>query len=99
VVRVRLPGLKVEQVTDKKFPSGKDKVVVKDANAKPMWARFYELETGKPIFSGRDGVKKYSLAEIESERRKGYSWLGYWPEALLVKEYPAWKAKIAGRAD
>jgi PelA/Pel-15E family pectate lyase len=66
---------------------------VKDAGAKPMWARFYEIGTNKPIFSGRDGVKKYSLAEIEYERRNGYAWLGYWPEELLAKEHPAWKAR------
>ena len=89
----KIPGLKVESVEDKNAPKGKDKVVVKDAGAKPMWARFYEIETGQPIFSGRDGVKKYSLAEIEHERRNGYAWLGYWPETLLEKEYPTWKTK------
>ena len=95
----KLPGLKVEQITDKNSPEGTDKVVVKDTNARPMWARFYDIETGQAIFAGRDGVKKYSLAEIEYERRDGYSWLGYWPEALLVKEYPAWKAKVAAKAN
>ena len=64
-----------------------------------MWARFYEIETNQPIFSGRDGVKKYSLAEIEYERRNGYAWLGYWPETLLAKDYPAWKAKLAARSE
>ena len=91
----KLTGLKVEEITDKTAPKGKDKVVVKDANAKPMWARFYEIETSRPIFAGRDSVKKYSLAEIEYERRNGYSWLGDWPEKLLTKEYPAWKSKLA----
>ena len=91
----KIPGIKVEQVEDKTAPKGKDKVVVKDPSAKPMWARFYEIETNKPIFSGRDGVKKYSLAEIEYERRNGYAWLGYWPETLLVKDYPAWKTKVS----
>lgn len=91
----RLMGINVVEVRDAAVPGGNDKVVQKDASAKPMWARFYELETGRPVFSGRDGVKKYSLAEIEHERRNGYAWLGYWPESLLEKEYPAWKAKRA----
>jgi hypothetical protein len=43
-------------------------------------------------------VKKYSLAEIEQERRNGYSWLGYWPQTLLEKDYPAWKAKLAAQS-
>src|ERR1043166_1678479 len=89
----KIPGIKVVEVESKDTPKGKDKTVVKDAGAKPMMARFYEIGTNKPIFSGRDGVKKYSLAEIEYERRNGYAWLGYWPEELLAKEHPAWKAQ------
>jgi PelA/Pel-15E family pectate lyase len=93
----KLAGIKVVEVEDKNSPKGKDKTVVQDASAKPMWARFYELETNRPIFSSRDSVKKYSLAEIEYERRNGYAWLGYWPETLLAKDYPAWKAKLPPR--
>ncbi|HWN97326.1 MAG TPA: pectate lyase [Methylomirabilota bacterium] len=89
----RIPDIKVVQVEASNTPRGKDKTVVKDANARPMWARFYEIETGQPIFSGRDGVKKYSLAEIEYERRNGYAWLGYWPETLLANEYAGWQRK------
>ena len=55
------------------------------------WARFYELGTNRPIFSGRDGVIKYKLEEIEQERRDGYAWLGTWPRALVEEEYRAWK--------
>lgn len=88
----KIPGIEVIEVKD--TDGRKDKVVKNNPAAKPMWARFYEIETGKPIFAGRDGVKKYSLAEIEHERRNGYSWLGYWPQSLLEKDYPAWKAKL-----
>ena len=90
----KIPGIKVVEVNAPGTPKGKDKTVVKDASAQPMWARFHEIGSNRPIFSGRDGVKKYSLAEIEYERRNGYAWLGYWPEKLLVEEYPAWKAGI-----
>ncbi|MBU5593925.1 pectate lyase [Amphibacillus sp. MSJ-3] len=41
-----------------------------------MWYRYYEIGTNKPIFSGRDGVKKYDLMEVEEERRNGYQWAG-----------------------
>jgi len=90
----RIPGIKVVEVEARGTPKGKDKTVVKDASAKPMWARFHEIGTNRPIFCGRDGVKKDSLAEIEYERRNGYAWLGYWPEKLLAEDYPAWKARI-----
>ena len=51
-----------------------DRTVVPDPNAPPLWARFYEIDTNRPIFSGRDGVIKYALSEIEAERRNGYAW-------------------------
>ena len=60
-----------------------------------MWARFYELETMKPIFIGRDSVIKYDVTQIEAERRNGYAWYGDWPRKLLEQDYPKWKAKIS----
>ncbi|XEC94554.1 pectate lyase [Paenibacillus tarimensis] len=47
------------------------------------WYRFYEIGTNRPIYSGRDGVVKYSILEIEKERRDGYRWAGEWPKKLL----------------
>ncbi len=68
---------------------------MKDASAPPIWARFYEIGTNRPIFSGRDGVVKATLAEIEFERRANYNWYGDWPAELLAKDYPAWKKRIS----
>ena len=60
--------------------------MVEDPNAPPLWARFYEIGTNRPIYSGRDGVIKYRLAEIEIERRTGYSWVGPYAQGLLDEE-------------
>lgn len=87
----KLTGIKVVQVEDRKAPKGKDKRVVEDPSAPPLWARFYEVGTNRPMFCDRDGVAKHQLNEIGYERRNGYSWLGYWPQTLLKTEYPAWK--------
>jgi pectinesterase len=57
-----------------------------------MWARFYELENNRPFFCDRDGIKKYTLAEIGYERRNGYSWYSDSPQKILDK-YPEWKKK------
>lgn len=84
---VKLEGVRLEEKDD-------DIVLVKDDNAPPLWARFYEIGTNRPIYCDRDGIKKYRLDEIGSERRNGYSWLGDWPARLLEKEYPAWKEKL-----
>jgi PelA/Pel-15E family pectate lyase len=69
--------------------------VVKDPGAPPLWARFYEIGTNRPIFSGRDGVVKYNLSEIEAERATGYRWYVDQPARLLTEEYPRWSAKFA----
>jgi pectate lyase len=94
--KARLTGLRVEYRKDEKAPKGRDRVVVKDAKAGPLWARFYEIGSNRPLFSDRDGVPKYNLAEIGYERRNGYAWLGTWPQRLLEMEYPAWKKKVGG---
>jgi len=70
-----------------------DKRIVPDPDAPPLWARFYEIGTNRPIFVGRDGVKKYAISEIESERRNGYAWYGRWGQAL-PKKHAAWKKRL-----
>ena len=57
------------------------------------WARFYEIGTNRPIFAGRDAIVRYSVDEIEQERREGYAWYGTWPRELVEREYSAWKAR------
>ncbi len=91
----KLKGIRQVVRRDERAPRGRDKVVVQDPNAPPMWARFYEIGTNRPIFADRDGVAKHELAAIGYERRNGYAWLGYWPQPLLEKEYPAWKQRLA----
>ncbi|WP_199620690.1 pectate lyase [Paenibacillus alkalitolerans] len=55
---------------------------VEDPNS-VTWYRFYEIGTNRGIFSGRDGIIKYSIQEIEQERRDGYSWGGSYAKRLL----------------
>jgi PelA/Pel-15E family pectate lyase len=95
--QAKLTGIRQEERDDPASPKGRNKVVVKDPAAPPMWARFYEIATNRPIFSDRDGVPKHNLAEIGYERRNGYAWLGYWPQRLLANEYPAWRQKRAAK--
>ena len=93
--RVRLTGIRQIDKPDESLEGGYDKVIVKDATAPPIWARFYQLRTNRPLFRGRDGRIKYRLAEIEHERRTNYSWYGYWPAELLTRDYPDWQKKWA----
>lgn len=91
---VKLTGIRQTRKTDPDLPRGYDKVIIPDPDAPPLWARFYEIGTNRPIFCGRDGVIKYSLVEIEHERRVGYSWYTDGPARLLEVDYPRWRAKI-----
>ena len=91
---VKLEGIRQIEVPDEKSSTGKNKVIVKDPLAPPKWARFYEIGTNRPMFSDRDGVVKYDLAEIGYERRNGYGWYNDKPLELLTRDYPAWKKKI-----
>jgi PelA/Pel-15E family pectate lyase len=68
-----------------------EKVQLKDAKGKPVWARFYEIGTNRPIFVGRDGVVKYDVNHIDEERRNGYAWYVDDAAKLLNKDYPAWR--------
>ena len=86
-------GLRLVAKPDPALPHGRDMVAVPDPSAPPLWARFYQIGTNRPIYSGRDGIIKYSLSEIEVERRAGYTWLGTWAADLLDREYPDWKAR------
>ena len=70
-----------------------ENVVVKDKNASPIWARFYQIETMKPIFIGRDSVIKFDVTQIEAERRNGYAWYVDGALDLLEKDYPKWKRR------
>lgn len=86
------------RVDRKATPDGWKYTFIKDASAKPVWGRFYEMETMRPIFVGRDAVIKYDIKDIEAERAGGYAWYVSSPENLIEKEYLKWKQRIVGRA-
>jgi PelA/Pel-15E family pectate lyase len=87
---VKLEGIRVVSV---ETPEGRDRAVKEDLTASPIWARFYEIGTNRPIFAGRSKVVHYRYDQIERERRMGYAYYGDWPEDLLNEEYPAWLKK------
>jgi pectinesterase len=91
----KITGKRFVRKRDPSLPKGRDRVIVDDPAAEPMWARFYDIDTNRPFFCGRDGVKKWTLAEVEPERRNGYAWYGGWG-AEVAKEYAKWAAKYGG---
>ena len=79
---VKIEGIRIERING-------DRQVIKDDSASPVWARFYEIETNRPFFCDRDGVPKFALKDIGSERRNGYEWYGNWGESLAAA-YAKW---------
>lgn len=88
----KIDGYNYIDIKDATQPNGRDRILAPEKNS-VVWARFYDIETNKPFFSGRNGIKKWSVTEIENERRTGYAWYGTWPKKLLEKEYPEWLKK------
>lgn len=66
--------------------------LVEDAEAKPIWARCYDLVTCTPFFCDRDGIPRFSMDEIGEERRINYAWYSQSPIVVLQK-YPSWADK------
>lgn len=99
LTKVQLAGLRVEKIAAphaefERHDTDTDTVIVRDEHAPPLWARHYEVGTNRPIFASRDGVKVYSLAEVDRERRTGSPWYGTWPAKLIERDYPNWREAI-----
>jgi PelA/Pel-15E family pectate lyase len=89
----QLGGVRWVERQDATRPGGFERTLVEDPNAPPLWARFYEIGTNRPVFEGRDNVVRYSVSEIEPERRNGYGWYTDEPLKLIEKDYPAWQKR------
>ena len=71
-----------------------DRMLVLAKGKGPLWARFYEIGSDRPIFAGRDKIIHYDYDQIELERRTGYAYFSSAPQKVL-DAYPGWKASIA----
>ena len=90
---VKMTDYTMEKITAPKETRGIDRVIVPEAGA-VLWARFYKLDTDRPIYVGRDSQVHYQLTEIENERLVGYLYAGTWPAKLLEKECPARQKRV-----
>jgi PelA/Pel-15E family pectate lyase len=91
----RLPDLALEHVAAPDEATGKDVRVVTRPGAS-LWARFHDLQQQQPLFVDRDS-QPVAFVQLPNERRVGYAWYGTWPEALLAKDLPRWRARRAAQ--
>jgi PelA/Pel-15E family pectate lyase len=90
-----LPGQRRIKREDRTLEAGFDYVLVKDASAPAIWARFYDLDEGRALFAARDGRPRSDFAEVPYERRVKYNWFTEAPRELLSQEYPRWQRRWA----
>jgi PelA/Pel-15E family pectate lyase len=62
------------------------------------WARFYDLETGKPVYPGRDGVLYDSLAVLAEHNSLGYDYVSTRPGSILKNGQNKWRKMLAKQA-
>jgi PelA/Pel-15E family pectate lyase len=74
-------------MADRQSHGGRKLVAV--AGAGPIWSRYYQIGTDKPIFGDRDKTIHDDVNDLSLERRNGYSW--YNTEGLAVlNAYKTW---------
>ncbi|GEL10316.1 pectate lyase, PelA/Pel-15E family [Flavobacterium glycines] len=98
IYNTRTESFEIQGFESKYKTVKRDVRVVTDLTAPPIWTRYYELGSHKPLFSDRNSEFLYSLAEVSVERRSGYSWYTYEPQKALDK-YADWQKKYAATND
>lgn len=70
-------------------PGDAGRMLVSKPGAGPIWARYYDIATMKPVFGDRDRSIHDDVNGISKERRNGYAWFGTGP-AKTLERYEAW---------
>ena len=63
--------------------------LIPSPGAGPLWARYYEIGSDRPIFGDRDKSIHDDVNEISRERRKGYAWYNNKAKRVL-EHYRRW---------
>jgi PelA/Pel-15E family pectate lyase len=72
---------------DRNSPDGRKLVALTGAG--PIWSRYYQIGTDKPIFGDRDKTIHDDVNDLSRERRNGYSWFNTEGVAVLA-QYKTW---------
>ena len=91
-VRAGAAWLKSLAVYGKAFGRGPNgRTLTAAPGAGPIWSRYYEIGSNRPIFGDRDKSIHDDVNEISLERRNGYSWYNAGPQAALDR-FAQWDA-------
>jgi hypothetical protein len=84
-------GPAVDRRTHRHPAIGSNRLVAAPGDG-PLWARYYEIGTDRPIFGDRDRSIHDDVNEISQERRNGYSWYRDSPRRMLER-FAQWSRK------
>lgn len=86
----RLKGLKKT-----KNAAGKTDYISDPRSSEVYWARFYDVQSGQPMFAGaQDGIVYSTFSEMASKNKVGYDYFTTRPGELLDKEHARWKKRL-----
>ncbi|MFG6440201.1 pectate lyase [Roseateles sp. LKC17W] len=91
-VEAGIAWLQAQALRDHAFtmtPDGRQ--LISQPGAGPLWARVYDVATGRPVFGDWGKTIHDDVNEISKGRRNGYTWWGTWPQKAL-DAYPRWRA-------
>ena len=71
---------------------GGERKLVASPGSGPIWSRYYEIGTDRPIFGDRDKSIHDDVNELSRERRNGYGWYGDTGKRV-IEHYSLWSKR------
>jgi PelA/Pel-15E family pectate lyase len=59
------------------------------------WARFYDINSGKPVFPGKNGKLYDTFAAMAAENELGYDFYSTLPESIVANGQKKWRKMLA----
>ncbi|MCW3847391.1 pectate lyase [Sphingomonas sp. LB-2] len=89
-VRAGIDWLQAHAIRDMEWKRGPNGAMLSPKpGAGPIWSRYYDFTTGKPVFGDRDKTIHDDPNELSLERRNGYSWFSNGPQKA-IDQYAKW---------
>lgn len=79
----------IKDVIFKPTGDGTGRHLIPTPGATPLWPRYSEIGSDRPLFGDRDKTIHDQIDEISKERRDGYAWFGDNPKRVLA-HYAKW---------
>lgn len=85
---VKITGIATREV------DGTTIYVADPTNTEVRWARFYDLQTNKPVFPGRDGVIYETFEAMAANNKLGYNYYTTQPSGILTHGQKKWRKML-----